>query len=258
MSTKKSKPKFKLGERVVRIVDCNTSAVPIGSKGTVTEFEKGTHGVLEGWPVVTWDHLDSKHEAHMYTNNPGCLSKLTSVTIKVKPKPEQDPVCSIDNLNISELAKQWGPGDCHQLDMKPTNPKDRAATHRVDLTLFPETATIYGAVAMTEGDCKYGGYNYRETGVNVSTYIAGLRRHVGKYYDRGEWADHKTHVPHLANALACLAVLIDGHERGNINDDRPPVIKNDLYAWAEDLSKQLHEMYPNGPKRVTEISLKEE
>lgn len=140
---------------------------------------------------------------------------------------------------------------CRQ-DMKPTNPKDRAATHRVDLTLFPEPAVIYGAVAMTEGDCKYGGYNYREAGVNVSTYIAACRRHLGKYYDRGEWADEKTGVPHLANALACIAVLIDGHVQSNIKDDRPPVTRPDLYVWAEQVTKKLREMFKDGPVRCTE------
>lgn len=148
----------------------------------------------------------------------------------------------MDNLNLSNPNVT--------LDTKPTNPKDRAATHRLDLTLFPETARVYGAIAFTEGDAKYGAYNYRVAGVNVSTYVAALNRHIGKYYDCGEWADPKTDVPHLANALACIAVLIDGHVKGNIKDDRPPQVKN-LYNWAEALSKKLHEMYPDGPGRYT-------
>lgn len=138
-------------------------------------------------------------------------------------------------------------------DLKPTNPKDRAATHRVDLTLFPETAVIYGAVAMTEGDSKYGGYNYRAAGINVSTYIAATKRHLGKFYDRGEWADAKTGVPHLANALACIAVLIDGFACGNVKDDRPPKMNTDLYTWAEELTSKLHAMFPSGPQRYTEV-----
>jgi hypothetical protein len=141
------------------------------------------------------------------------------------------------------------------MDTKPSNPKDRAATHRIDLSLFPETARIFGAVGFVEGDCKYGGYNFRKDGVNVSTYVAALNRHMGKYYDRGEWADAKTGVPHLANALDCIAVLIDGHVRGNIIDDRPPKIAEDLYTWAESMSAKLHTMFPNGPDRVTELNL---
>lgn len=152
-----------------------------------------------------------------------------------------------DNVNLELVQKKISP----TLSTKPSNPKDRAATHRVDLTLFPETARVFGAVAMTEGDCKYGAYNYRSVGVRLSTYVAALNRHIGKYYDKGEWADEKTGVPHLANALACIAVLIDGHVAGNIVDDRPPKIQGDLYVWAESLTKKLHEIFPQGPERFT-------
>lgn len=139
-------------------------------------------------------------------------------------------------------------------DMKSTNPKDRAATHRLDLSLFPDTAIAYGALAMTEGDCKYGGYNYREGGVHVSTYVAALDRHMAKYYN-GEWEDPKTFVPHLASAMACLAVLIDGHEAGVLVDDRPPVAgvrMESLLKRFEVLSEHLHKIFPDGPKRFTE------
>ena len=136
---------------------------------------------------------------------------------------------------------------------KPTNPKDRAATHRLDLSLFPETARVFGAVAMTEGDSKYGGYNYRNAGVKVSIYKAACDRHLGKYFDRGEWADPITGVPHLASALACIAVLIDGNVTGNITDDRPPKSEADLYTWGEDVTKKLRELYPCGPERYTQL-----
>lgn len=139
-------------------------------------------------------------------------------------------------------------------DLKPTNPKDRAANHRLDLSLFPMTAIAYGALAMTEGDAKYGGYNYRVGGVLVSVYIAALGRHIDKYYN-GEWADPKTRVPHLASAVACLAVIIDAHEAGVLKDDRPPKVDmNKLLTEAEEIVKHLHELFPNGPARYTEIA----
>ena len=133
-------------------------------------------------------------------------------------------------------------------DLKATNPKDAAATTRIDLSLVPDSAVVYCALAMTEGDLKYGGYNYREAGVQASVYVAALRRHVAKYTN-GEWADPKTKVPHLANAIACLAVLIDGHEHGNINDDRPPVQSSDLYDRAEEIVKHLQTIFPRKAKR---------
>lgn len=83
-------------------------------------------------------------------------------------------------------------------DHKDTNPKDGAATSRLDLTLFPQTALAYGALAFTEGHLKYGGYNWRDAGVNASVYVAAALRHLTKWYN-GEAFDPKTGVPHLAN-----------------------------------------------------------
>lgn len=138
---------------------------------------------------------------------------------------------------------------------KPSNPKDRAATSRLDVSLFPQSAVIYGALAMTEGDCKYGGYNYRTTGVNVSVYVAALLRHVYKAYN-GEWADPVTKVPHFANAIACLAIMIDGYEQGNLKDDRPPVQDTaGLLKRSEEIVTHLQTLFPDGPERFTQRSV---
>ena len=138
------------------------------------------------------------------------------------------------------------------MDGKDTNPKDRAATTRLDLSLFPATARAYGALAMTEGDLKYGGYNYRNAGVMASIYYAAANRHLDKWFN-GEWADEKTEVPHLASALACIAVLIDAVECGKLNDDRPP--KCDVTALLADMESKvahLQQIFKNGPDRHTE------
>ena len=138
-----------------------------------------------------------------------------------------------------------------------TNPKDKAATYRLDLSLFPATARAYGALGMTEGDCKYGGYNYREHGVSASVYYSACGRHLDDWYN-GEWADRKTGVPHLASALACLGILIDSYECGNLVDDRPPKVDyRKFLIEAEVLAKKLHELFPNGPGRVTALKPKE-
>jgi len=138
---------------------------------------------------------------------------------------------------------------------KSSNPKDRAATSRLDISLFPQTAIAYGALAMTEGDCKYGGYNYRAVGVSVSTYYSAANRHLMKFYN-GEWADEKTCVPHLASALACIAVLIDSSVVGNLVDDRPPVQQmSALLTTLEENVKYLQGLFPNGPNRCTRAAL---
>lgn len=140
-------------------------------------------------------------------------------------------------------------------DKKSTNPKDAAATTRLDVSVWPETASAYGALAMTEGDYKYGAYNYRIAGVAASVYVSALRRHMAKWYN-GEWNDPKTGVPHLANAIACLGVLIDAYEAGKLIDDRPPKVDiGKMFAEMEQRVKKLQEVFPpnQGPGRYTQV-----
>lgn len=104
---------------------------------------------------------------------------------------------------------------------KPSNPKDAVATlgGKLDLSLFPPSAKAYGALALTEGAVKYGRNNWRKVGVRATVYKAALERHIDKWFE-GEARDPETGVPHLANALACIAILIDATEAGLLNDDR--------------------------------------
>ena len=140
-----------------------------------------------------------------------------------------------------------------QEDFKPTNPKDRAATSRLDLSLFPSTAIAYGALALTEGDLKYGGYNWREAGVLASIYVAACERHLDKWWN-GQDEDLSTAVPHLGNALACLAVIIDAIEAGKLKDDRPPKVDLDgLLKRFEGKVKHLQALFTSPPGRYTEV-----
>jgi hypothetical protein len=137
-------------------------------------------------------------------------------------------------------------------DHKATNPKDGAATTRLDMSLFPSTAAAYGALAFTEGDQKYGGYNWRKAHAKASVYKAALERHMSKWFD-GEEEDPATGVPHLANAIACIAVLIDAKECGTLVDDRPPAgPMPGLLARFEKKVAALFERFPRKAKRYTE------
>lgn len=126
---------------------------------------------------------------------------------------------------------------------KDSNPKSAAATTRLSMSLFPDTAIAYGALGMTEGNYKYRGYNFRDEGVRVSTYIDALKRHTAKFY-AGDWADPVTGVPHLASMISCCAILIDGFVKGNINDDRPPAL--DMQSLLDEFEghvRQLQECF---------------
>ena len=107
---------------------------------------------------------------------------------------------------------------------KPTNPKDAIATDKTPLHLVPASFKAYTALALAEGAMKYGAHNWRASGVRASIYIAALQRHLATWWN-GESQDPKTGVPHLANACACLAIIIDASESDMITDDRPPAQK---------------------------------
>jgi hypothetical protein len=140
-------------------------------------------------------------------------------------------------------------------DLKPTNPKDLIATTKIDLSLFPHTAVAHGALALMEGHLKYGAYNWRVGGILTSVYLAALRRHIAKF-ENGELEDPTTRVTHLGNALACIAILIDGFEVGCIKDDRPPAHPDiaGMYDRLEEKVKHLLKVFPpeNSPGRFTE------
>lgn len=105
------------------------------------------------------------------------------------------------------------------MDTKPTNPKDAIGSDKLPLHLWPETATALGALGLLDGAGKYGRSNFREIGVRASIYYDAARRHLNAWFE-GEEADPDSSLPHLAHALACLAILVDAQAAGKLNDDR--------------------------------------
>jgi len=105
-------------------------------------------------------------------------------------------------------------------DTKPSNPKDIVGSSKVPMGLVPGITMAYLAVGHLEGDLKYGRTNWREAGARAMIYVDACLRHLEKFKE-GEWADPKTTVPHLANALACISIIIDAHHAGKLVDDRP-------------------------------------
>src|ERR1051326_971183 len=105
------------------------------------------------------------------------------------------------------------------MDSKPSNPKDLIGSSKVPLHLWPETATALGCMALLDGMLKYGRSNWRASGVRSSIYYDAQRRHMDKWFE-GEDIDSDSGLPHLAHALACIAVVVDAQAAGKLNDDR--------------------------------------
>jgi hypothetical protein len=107
-----------------------------------------------------------------------------------------------------------------KVETKETNPKDIIGSDKVPLGLVPAVTIAYAALGHLEGNLKYGLVNWREAGVRTSIYIDACLRHIEKFKE-GEWVDKTTQVPHLANALACLSIIIDAYHSDKLVDDRP-------------------------------------
>lgn len=102
-----------------------------------------------------------------------------------------------------------------------TNPKDRIGVKKPPVSLVPPALNILAAEAMRDGAAKYGTYNWRESKVIASIYVAALKRHLDSWWD-GEECAQDSGVHHLGHAAACLAILIDAQSIGQLIDDRPP------------------------------------
>lgn len=136
--------------------------------------------------------------------------------------------------------------------MKESNPKEIVGSSKIPLHLWPTTATAMGALGMLDGALKYGRANFRVLGSRASTYVDAAKRHIDAWYE-GEDMDPDSGLPHLAHALACLAILVDTQAAGILNDDR--IIAGGYRGLVESLTPhvdRLKEMHAGKtPKHYT-------
>jgi hypothetical protein len=102
---------------------------------------------------------------------------------------------------------------------KLTNPKDLIGCDKLSIHLWPESATMMGCLGLLDGARKYGRSNWREAGVRASIYYDAVRRHLAAWFE-GEDNDPDSGLPHMAHALACLAIIVDSDSAGKLVDDR--------------------------------------
>lgn len=100
------------------------------------------------------------------------------------------------------------------------NPKDILGLQKARLGLVPPALLIHVAPVMKLGADKYGPYNWRSKRVLRSIYLEAAMRHLLAAQD-GSWADPGSGCPHEAHAAACMAILLDAKESGNLIDDIP-------------------------------------
>lgn len=102
---------------------------------------------------------------------------------------------------------------------KPSNPKDILGSNKLPVHLWPETATILGAMGLLEGALKYGRSNWRAVGIRASIYYDAIRRHTAAWFE-GEDTDPVSGLPHIAHILANAGIIADAGAAGKLSDDR--------------------------------------
>lgn len=139
-------------------------------------------------------------------------------------------------------------------DTKATNPKDAIGVLKVPLHLVSPIVKAYQSLAHYLGNVKYGAWNFRTCGARASVYKAALDRHIDKWWE-GEEFDPADNTPHLANAQACLNILIECSLGGNLVDDRPPSRAkelNEVYAMVERTMGEIRDRYKDrAPRHYT-------
>ena len=122
-------------------------------------------------------------------------------------------------FHVLPTAPAAGVGDVHSA-AKVTNPKDAIGNVKLPLHLWPSEATALGSLGMLEGECKYGRNNFiAGDGVIASIYIDAAKRHLDAWFS-GEECAPDTGTPHLANALASIAIVVKARAHERLIDDR--------------------------------------
>src|ERR1700761_7606711 len=100
------------------------------------------------------------------------------------------------------------------------NPKDLLGVKKPSITKISPIALLHETLAMMDGAGKYGPYNWRSKKVIASIYIDACKRHLDEWFEGIEEAEDSG-CHHLGHARACLGILLDAQETGNLIDDRP-------------------------------------
>src|SRR5678815_1515503 len=101
-----------------------------------------------------------------------------------------------------------------------TNPKDILGDKKPHLELIPPAGLLHASQAHLEGAIKYGPYNWRDKPVRLTVYIAAAQRHLLALLD-GEDNAHDSGFRHEGHVIACMNIILDAFETGNLIDDRP-------------------------------------
>jgi len=128
------------------------------------------------------------------------------------------------------------------------NPKDRIGITKVPLSLLPPAPQAHTALALLDGLIKYGRWNWREEKVSASVYLDACKRHLEDWND-GQQCAADSGVHHLGHAAACLFIVMDAEQCGNLIDDRASVSSGCEELFTE-LIATVKKLYARHQKAV--------
>lgn len=134
------------------------------------------------------------------------------------------------------------------------NPKTRLGQVKPSITSIPPTALFHCAMAMMDGERKYGLHNWKEKDVPARIYIDAAMRHLMAWADGEEYAED-SQVHHIAHVMACCCIILDAMEQGVLIDDRsiPGQTSSVLKRFSEFLEQQQKPApAPDVPKPIIE------
>ena len=113
----------------------------------------------------------------------------------------------------------------------PNDPKGAIGATKTPLALIPPYAMEQTAWVHRLGAEKYGPYNWRDTGVCATTYVAAIMRHLNAWRD-GEDLDPESGISHMAHVACSCNILLDAQHCNTLQDDRyrKPDTARELYA----------------------------
>ena len=110
----------------------------------------------------------------------------------------------------------------------PVDVKKVAGSGKPQLCLMPPVFEEGVCGVLSHGAEKYGEWNWRETGVEMVTYVSAIKRHLAAIH-RGEWIDPESGYPHIAHIGASCAIAMDADAFGLLKRSVSPSARPSNY-----------------------------
>lgn len=101
------------------------------------------------------------------------------------------------------------------------NPKELTGRQKPIMATIPPVAEALQCAVHEHGHGRHGEWNWRETPINLTTYIKAVGRHLAAVLD-GEWLDPDSGYPHFSHIACGTNIVIDALSLGKLVNDLPP------------------------------------